>query len=42
MKKHADPRTDDTPHRRFGAPDVDVITHHPSVEGEGHLEKPHL
>jgi hypothetical protein len=27
IKKHADPRADDThPHRRFGAPDVDVVT----------------
>src|SRR5260221_5151425 len=27
IKKHADPRTDNThPHRRFGAPDVDVVT----------------
>ena len=27
IKKHTDPRTDDThPHRRFGAPDVDVVT----------------
>ena len=27
IKKHADPRTDDThPHRRFGTADVDVIT----------------